>query len=233
MAEETYKGDVLQKIAGVSFIVGAILTGVFNALFPRADDLSVVTDVLEALADNETFAKIVFLGIAVGFWALMIGVTGVYRSISTGSAAVWARLGFYGIIVGTTLVTMSLAIGAGTAEPAANWVAAGRGVDNPLYSIAASLNAVYESIFFMTIIVYWLALAFLGIGMVLSSVYPKWLSWPPLVLGAVTAVAAGVPQTLGGADNTLDLIFSVLAGLTTLWALVIGVWITRREIKAM
>ena len=36
MADETYKGDVLRKIAGVSFIFGAILTGVLDALFPRA-----------------------------------------------------------------------------------------------------------------------------------------------------------------------------------------------------
>ena len=233
MAEETYKGDVLQKVAGLGFIVGAILTGVFNALFPRADDPSVVTDVLTELADDETFTRIVFLGLAIGFWALMIGAAGVYRSISTGGAAVWARLGFYGIIVGTTLATMSLAVGVGTAEPAADWIAAGSGVGTSEYNIAATLNTVGESIFFMTVIVNWLALAFLGIGMVLSKVYPQWLNWPPLILGAVTAVVAGVPMTLNGTSETLDIIFSVLAGLTTLWALAMGVWITRREIKAM
>ena len=216
MAEETYKGDVLQKVAGLAFVVGAILTGVFNALFPRADHPSVVTDVLEAMADDETFARVAFLGLAIGFWALMIGSAGVYRSISTGGAAVWARLGFYGIIVGTTLATMSLAVGVGTAEPAADWVAAGSRVGTSEYNIAATLNAVGESIFFMSIVVYWLALAFLGIGMVLSKVYPQWLNWPPLVLGAVTAVVAGVPATLNGFDETTELIFSVLAGLTTL-----------------
>ena len=232
MAEETYKGDVLQKVAGLAFIVGAILTGVLNALFPRADDPSVVTDVLEALADDETFARVAFLGLAIGFWALMIGVAGVYRSISTGGAAVWARLGFYGVIVGTTLVTMSLAVGVGTTEPAADWVAAGSRIGTSEYNIAATLNAIGESIFFMAIIVYWLALAFVGIGMVLSKVYPQWLNWPPLVLGAAMAVV-GVPTTLNGFDDTTELIFSVLAGLTTLWALAMGVWITRREIKAM
>ena len=112
-------------------------------------------------------------------------------------------------------------------------VAAGGGVDNSLYSIAATLNAISESIFFMAIIVYWLALAFVGMGMVLSRVYPQWLNWPPLVLGVATAVVAGVPTTLNGFDDTTELIFSVLAGLTTLWALAMGVWITRREIKAM
>ena len=37
MQEQTIaKGDVLQKIAGLGFIVGGILTLVSNALFPRA-----------------------------------------------------------------------------------------------------------------------------------------------------------------------------------------------------
>ena len=49
MADETYKGDVLQKIAGVSFIVGTILTGVFNAIFPRVSDPDNVQSVLTEL----------------------------------------------------------------------------------------------------------------------------------------------------------------------------------------
>ena len=40
MAQEPYKGDILQKIAGIAFIAGAVLTWVFNALFPRASDLT-------------------------------------------------------------------------------------------------------------------------------------------------------------------------------------------------
>ena len=66
MAEETYKGDVLQKLAGVAFILGAILTGVFNALFPRVSDPGDVTTMLTKLGNNDTLAQIDNVGIAVG-----------------------------------------------------------------------------------------------------------------------------------------------------------------------
>ena len=47
MSQESYRGDVLQKIAGLGLVVGGILTLVSNAIFPRADDPSVVVQVLE------------------------------------------------------------------------------------------------------------------------------------------------------------------------------------------
>ncbi len=233
MAQEPYKGDVLQKIAGIAFIAGAVLTGVFNALFPRADDPSDVPEVLAKLADDETFTKIAFLGLAVGIWALTMGIAGVYRGISSGGAAAWARLGFYGVLVGATLFSVTAAIGIAATGAAADWVASGSGVTTSTYSTAAALNAAAQSVEFMFIVVFWLALVFLSIGIVLSSVYPKWLGWALLVLGVVTVAVAGVPLLLGGPDETLELVFAALAGVSTLWTLVLGIWITRREIQAM
>ncbi len=230
MAQEETKGDVLQRIAGVSFIAGGILLIVFNALFPRVDDPSDTQLVLTKLADNETFSLIVQLGIAVGLWALMIGVVGVYRSISTGGAAAWARLGFYGIIVGVTLQTAAYAAGIAATGAAAEQ--GGTELGTAAYTIAAALNATSNSLFFMSVIVAWLALAFLGVGMVLSTVYPKWLGWAILILGVATVVV-GFIGALTDPTQVLDLTFGVLAGLSTIWALVIGIIITRRQIQLM
>ncbi len=94
MAQEEAKGDVLQRIASIGFILGAIPLIAFNLLFPRADDPSNVQQVLAKLADNETLSKVVFLGIAAGMWSLLIGAADVYRAISDGAAAAWVRLGF-------------------------------------------------------------------------------------------------------------------------------------------
>ena len=232
-AEGAAKGDVLQRIAGVSLVVGGILLIVFNALFPRADDPSDIPQVLTKLADNETLTLLTFLLLAVGMWALMIGMAGVYRSISTGAAAAWARLGFYGVIVGTTLFTVSTAVGLVGTGAAADWVAAGKAMDTSSYSIAATLNQVGSSIFYMFIIVNWLALAFLAVGMVLSSIYPKWLSWALLILGVAMVVVVGIPQALSDPNQALDVTFAILAGLTTLVALVLGIIITRRQIQLM
>ena len=134
MSQESYRGDVLQKIAGLGFIVGGILTLVSNAIFPRADDPSVVAQVLERYADNETLAQLSFLGINMGVIAIMIGTVGVYRNISTGGAAAWARLGFYGVIVGTALWSISSAVGLAVVERAVGWVAAGSALDTAAFS---------------------------------------------------------------------------------------------------
>ena len=232
MSQGSYRGDVLQKIAGLGFIVGGILTLVSNALFPRANDPSVVSQVLKSFADNETLSQLSFLGIAMGLVALMIGTVGVYRNISTGGAAALARLGFYGVIVGTTMFSVSSAIGLATVAAAVDWAAAGSGLDTSAYTVAATLQSAGVSMFNMTIIVFWLALTFLAIGMTLSSAYPKLLGWI-LLVSSVAVVVIGFPRFFTEPTQLAEYIFAVPAGLTSVWALMIGIWITRREIQAM
>lgn len=223
MAQQDTKGDVLQRIASVGFILGAILLIVFNVLYPRADDPSNVQQVLAKLADNETLSQTVFLGLAVGIWSLMVGATGLHRSITDGAGAAWVSLGFYGVVVGTTLFTMWAAIG--LAETGAA-VAGNADVGATLYALALSN-------LYMFVVVYWLALVFLGIGIASSDVYPKWLGWILIPLGVATVVVSGVGQALNGITQTSDLIFAALATLTMIWALVIGGIILRRQMKLM
>lgn len=232
MSQESYRGDVLQKIAGLGFIVGGILTLVSNAIFPRPDDPSVMAQVLESYADNETLSQLSFLGTTMGVIAIMIGAAGVYRSISTGGAAALARLGFYGVIVGTTLFSVSSGVGLAAVENAVDWVSAGSPMDTAAFSVSAALAATSNSIFDMTVVVFWLALIFLAIGMVLSSVYPKWLGWVLLVASAAVVVI-GFLRLFTEPTQASEIIFAVPAGLTSIWALVIGIWITRREVQAM
>ena len=232
MSQESYRGDVLQKIAGLGLIVGGILTLVSNAIFPRADDPSAVVQVLNMYADNETLAQLSFLGITLGVIAVMIGTVGLYRDITTGGAAAWARLGFYGVIVGTTLFAISSAVGLGAVDRAVDWVAAGSGVNNSAYSVAAALVEVSGSMFNMTFLVFWLALVFLAIGMVLSSAFPKWLGWA-LLVPSVAVVVIAIIRFFTDPTEATEYIFAVPAGLTSVWAFVMGVWITRREIQAM
>jgi len=222
------KGDVLQRIGSVGFIVGAILLVIFNALFPRVGDPSNVQEVLKKWGEQEALTQICALLVAVGFWGMMIGIVGIYRSVSTGGAAAWARLGFYGIVVGTTIWTINLALAMATAGAAANWVTASAAGQATAYSVAATLYAATGAVEMMGIIVFWLALAFLGIGMVLSAVYPKWMGWVGIVLGIVMVAVVGIVGAFTGFSSTLDIIFMVLALLSTLWALVIGIWVARK-----
>ncbi|MCZ6615027.1 MAG: hypothetical protein O6920_04495 [Chloroflexi bacterium] len=237
MADETYKGDVLQKIAGVSLIVGAILTGVFNAIFPRVGDPGDVGTVLIKLGENETLAQIASVGVAVGIWLVLAGIAGVYRSISTGAAAPWARLGFYAFIVSAATWTASFAITLGQAGAAGDWLdrlAAGDQTGAEVsFTVGATLYTAATSFFAMAVFANWTAIILLGIALSLNTLYPKWLGWVAIILGVVTIPAVGVPLAFDGLTQTVDTTFMILAGLTTLWILVLGIWITRREITAL
>ncbi len=213
-------------------MIGAIATLVANSLFPRTDDPSNVAEVLTKFGGNETRTLIASLGALLGFWAIMAGAVGVYRSLSTGAAAAWARVGFYGVVVGTTVATVSLAALLATTDVAVDWVAAGSVIGSVQYTIAASLYAIGAKMFDVVIVVNWLAFILLGIGIVLSDVYPKWLGWVILVLG-VALVGIGIPRFFTDPTQAREIVFAVPAGLTSLWALAMGVLITRREIQAM
>jgi len=222
------KGDVLQKIGSAGFIIGAILLVIFNLLLPRADDPSITQQVLQKLGGQEVLTQLCVLLTAVGLWVVMAGVAGVYRSISTGAGAAWTRLGFYGILVGTALFTISCALGMAEAGAAANWLAAPAIGQATAYSVAASLHAGALSVQTMSFIEYWLALAILGIGMVLSAVYPRWMGWVGIVLGIGTMAAVGIVMAFAGPGSATQVVSMVLSLLTCLYALVVGIWVARK-----
>ncbi len=227
VSEGIAKGDVLQRIAGPSFIVGAILLVVFNILHPRSDtDLEFVQDVADNIGG---LWEVDHLLLTVGIWALLIGVVGIYRSISTGGGAPWARLGFYGLLVGTTVWTVLFATdGLGLPIVVESWEDATGSDKRTLFLIANTLGDFNFGLFTFAILANWLALTFLGVGMVLSTVYPKVYGWAILALGAATVGAVGIPQGFTGETDTMQILFLILSLLSTAWALMVGVWITRR-----
>ena len=221
------KGDVLQRIGSVGFIIGAILLVICHFLIPHSSPGN-PQDLLRPYGQQPGLTTMFALLYAVGFWGLMIGWVGVYRSISTGGAAAWARLGFYGVVVGTTLYTISWALLMATAARAAIWLAAPDAAKIAAVHAAGALYAAFWAMQAMRIIVYWLALVFLGIGMVLSAVYPRWMGWVVIVLGIVQMVVGGFIPLFGGPPSATSMIFDVLLALTGLWALVIGIWVARK-----
>ena len=226
MQQTVEKGDALQRIAGIALIVAAIAIGVSNALLPRADDPSQVQQVLTKFGENERLAQIAFLGLAIGMWFLLGGIAGIYRSLSTGMAAAWARLAFYAAVVAAATWTVVFATGWAEAGAAANWLAAGK--DTTAYSVAAAIHAIEMATFSMAIVVEWAAVILLGIAISLSTLYPRWMGWIAIVLGVVTIPAIGVPQAIAGPSQTIDLLFLILSGLTLVWTLVMGFLITRK-----
>ena len=131
------------------------------------------------------------------------------------------------MIVGTTLWSVLFALeGLGLAAVVGEWAKASGAEKATLFLVASSLSHVFTGMFSMTIIAYWLALTFVGIGMALGTAYPKWLGWVLIVLGLATVAAVGFPQALTVQSQTLQFLFAALSILSTLWVLVIGIWIT-------
>lgn len=168
-------GDAQQKLGSAGFFIGAILMALGGLLMPyAAKSTSNVQEMLTPLGENEFLAQVSSLLMMIGIWAMMMGATGLCGSITAGGAA-WARQGFNFILVGTALWTASLSSDLATALAVAKWLAAPIEAKEAAWSVVAALNAVGRGIYPSTIIVYWLAYAFLGIAMILSAVYPRWL----------------------------------------------------------
>lgn len=215
--EAAYGGDALLRIGGVAFIAAGILI-LTSFFFPRPDDPSDHAAFLALLVENAGLTQAIMLAVPLGIWALVIGVAGIQSSIIGGAGGALARLGLYGVLGGTAVITVQFALGAGA-------VIEGAEADAGVVLWAA---ATYVRSFGMMVV--WLALAAVGVGMVTSGVYSAWSGWMPIVLG-VAMVGVSVVTIVAGATLLAATISGGLAALTALWAVSIGIWITRRTAR--
>lgn len=220
------KGEVvLQRIGGVGLILGGVLTIVGNILAPRPDDPSSAASYVQVFATSAERTRLAFFLIVIGLWALVAGMAAVYRSITEGAGAAWARLGYYGVLAATALFSAAFGVGLASIR-----VAAGGASDAPL---ATALATATDSLFGVSMLAYWLALLFVGIGIATSAVYPKWTGWLFIVSGAVAAVVGGGFRIFEGTTRGSEIVFGIAALVSAAVSLVLGVLITRREMKAM
>jgi hypothetical protein len=220
------KGDAQQRLGSAGFIIGAILFGISGFLMPHANNpTSDLQEMLKPLGQYHNRTIISSLFGMIGFWMALIGVTGVYRSI-TARGAVLARLGLNFTSIGTALWTVCWAMDMNTANAVANWLSAPINGKEAAWSVIFTLSTFGRGIVPTTWILYWLALTFLSTAMVQSDIYPRWLGWAGLFVN-IPMIALGVFQVFTPRSITLTLIFSVFMLLTTLWNLATGVWVAR------
>lgn len=199
------KGDTVPRLGSLGFIIGGVLLFAIAALDIARDGGGTMQRVVAGFV------------VPVGIWGVMLGVAAIHRSI-TAAGAGWARLGFYLIIIGAALWTVHMSLRAGLARAAAQGITDG----------VAAIDVMIHQVVAMAYLTLWLGIFFVGIGMVRSTVYPKWQGWTGLLLGILTLALGGVPMFFLGEGSFGEVLGPVLAGLTTVWVLVIGVWIARR-----
>jgi hypothetical protein len=223
-------GDTFQKFGSKGFIIGAILLVTSGLLMPYASTpASNLQEMLKPLGEYQYRTMLSSLLGMIGFWAVLIGLAGVNRSIVT-SGGVWAPLGFYFAIIGTALWTVCWALDIATASAVANWLSAPIDGKEAAWSMAGTLSAFGRGIVPSTWILYWLALAFLNVSMIQSEIYPPWLGWAGLIV-SIPMIALGIVQVFTPRSITLTLFFSILMLLTTLWNLAAGIWVARTALS--
>lgn len=223
-----FQRNDFQKLASVVMIIGAVLLIVFNILVPRPADPGNLQNAMTNTVENYLLFQLSHLMLALGILGTMIGSAGVYQSITDRGMA-WARIGFYVIVVGTVLWMITYAMTSVDASAAADWVAAPDADKAAYYGIAVDTINVGKAAYIMSILIFWLAIVFLGVGMARSAVYPGWLGWLGVALGTIMVAFVGIPQFLAGEVNTSSMLtFAGLALLTTVWFLVTGIWVARK-----
>jgi hypothetical protein len=219
----------LFRISGLALASGAFLTTLFNVLFPRVSDPWDTVAVLTMMAENQLLRQVSFLGITAGIWIITAGIAGITHAITEESGAFWTRLGFYALLAGAALFTAANGIGLAATSVAVEWVGAGADSESVQFAVAASLNAADDSVWYMSIITFWGALAVVGVGMLRSDIYPRWMGGTIAVLGSANALLVGLPLAVGVTNPSLMLGFAGIAQLTIIWALASGIWMLRRS----
>lgn len=213
-------------VAGRVLTGGALVLLVANVGFPRAADPWDVPAVLTMMVDNQTLRQASFVAVTVGLWAVAAGLIGLEARLGDG-AAEWARLARHLAVVGVTLFTAAAALGLAATGAAVEWSASGGEPTSPGYAVAATLNRADDFVWYLAIIAFWGAVGLYGIAMLRSGVVPRWLGAWALVVGPVTALLVGLPLALGVEVPALLVAFGGLGGLTTVWALLLGIWTIR------
>jgi len=225
------KEDTLLKIGGVGLIVGAILM-VISTIWPASVDLGGAAVVQKKFGEQAVILQVCALFMTFGYLGGMAGMAGIYRSITangeTTSSAAWARLGFYFLLIGTAMWTIGSSLNVSYPAAIVNWQAAPTEGKEAAYNIVAVLSPLGfgRGLFPLEVIVNWLAFALLGMGMLQSAVYPRWLGWFGLVMGT-SGILLGITQTFTGRESSL-ILFGILLYLTTTWWLLTGIWVTRK-----
>lgn len=213
------------RTGGVALTGGAVVLLAANAAFPRAVDPWDVPAVLVMMVDDRVLRQVSFLAVTAGLWAVTAGLLSLERWLQHDVAL--ARIARHLAVVGVSLFTAASALGLAATAAAVEWVAAGAEPTGPEYAVAAALNRADDAVWFLSIIAYWGALALYGRAMIRSAVVPRWLGACILIVGTITALLVGLPLAVGVEVPALLVAFGVLGGLTTLWALALGVWTIR------
>ncbi len=216
---------ILLRIGGVSAVVGSILVLVLQVLVhPRTDMEADPEGALQLIAESN-----IWIGSHVGmiFAVLLVagGLVGLYRSITSGAGAAWARLGFAILLAGMSVLLVYLGTdGIAKQQVAEAWVNAPEAEKAAAFRVALALNEIDQALLAIFMMVFFgVAFVLYGLAVVTSTVYPRWLGWLAVV-GGVGTVLNGSLHAYGSSFDILILFHLLLL----VWVLVMGILMWRK-----
>lgn len=212
----------LLRLGSTSAIMGAVLAAIVNLIHPQTPEVADPAAVLQGIAGSGIWIG-VHVGIVFAGLLYVLGLTGVYRSITLEPASAWARLGFVAAILGAMPLFSLLGVEIALKGLATAWDSAAGPDKDAQFRIAAALLSVGFALFAAFVSVFFgVAHLLFGVAMLPGEPYPRWLGWMAIV-GGVGSIWVGVTQFYEGPSRLMTIVlFTVFSGVLTLWLLIAG-----------
>lgn len=211
----------LRRIGAVCAILGALMTGAFNGLHP---ELAEPAGIVRNAATIPSWT-IVHWGLIVGMVLMQLGYSALaqtLRSPASHNAENWGTLSVSTLTLGLALWICVFAAEAALKPLADLTKNEHRG------SGALALGSLVDAMATAATFVYWLGIALLGVALLMSDRYPRWIGALGLALGAALSLSVGLVKAFSGASDWTERYgFQTLAILFLAWTLVLGVVLWR------
>lgn len=216
------------RLGAGSAVIGAVIFAVANIIHPRSEHIDVAIEQVQAVAAADTYI-LGHLLLLLGPILMVFGLVALQRSITKKRGAGFALYGFVAALISTGHLAALVGIdGRPTKVIADTFVAAPPEDAHTLMLIAGAIEQVnFGTLSVWIILFFGITYILYGLAVSASDIYPKWLGWAAVVMGAVQFLV-GIVVTLNGPSQLMITnIFSPVAFLETLWLLVMGVLMWR------
>jgi hypothetical protein len=225
-----YRSTVL-RVGAACAVVGPILAIIVNILHPRPSTADV--------GKHEEFARMVsehgnwvaiHVMLIIAFILFLGGLVALAYSLDDGVTSWLARPALVAALVGTAIGLVQASTDLAARQTSTDWASASAAdKENALRVVAAVEDIDFLLLSVELVLFFGVAFILYGLAVAASSRYPSRLGWIAVVVG-VGSIGVGIAQAFHGRASMLTVIgIPIVAGALSLWLLVMGVLLWRRE----